>query len=507
MRKVFGTGFAAAFACLVFMAAPEAVASTSVKPGGSDNAQLPISTFEIAQLKAARIQAGPHGGGTSSFVGSANPNEELVDDGYNGTLASMTCSTIDASSIPAGATVTSVEIDIAISHTWVGDLTIKLVGPGGGTLGVLSRPGLTELTDDGTGCCGDNSNLSSAFPITFADGLPDDAETMGSTLPTGDVICDQDDRCDYFPNPDSVATPPSSFAGFAGGTASGGWQLCIGDASAGDLGTFVSWNIEIGYTGGVTAPRANTYAIWNNAPGDTASIATFDVTTPGTLNVIGSTGIPSAQFINGLEFEPTSGKLYLTTDSATNYFFDVDIATGLASNGRGSGLSAGDTIGDLSYDHFQSRMLAVGNAGTAGAGARLYEIDLMTGDAALLGPVGNLTEGFATSLAVRPSDGLIFLHGIETDRWYTVDPDTLQATALGPLGVNTNFGQGASFDPQSLILYHAMLTMDGGNQNRLAVIDQTNGLPAFIGTLGAGLTQIGDIAFPPSRVFSDGFEE
>ena len=316
MRKVFGTGFAAAFACLVFMAAPEAVASTSVRPGGSDNAQLPISTFEIAQLKAARIQAGPHGG--------------------------------------------------------------------------------------------------------------------------------------------------------------------------------------------VTLPRANTYAIWNNA---TASIATFDVTAPGTLNVIGSTGIPSAQFINGLEFEPTSGKLYLTTNSATNYFFDVDIATGLASNGRGSGLSAGDTIGDLSYDHFQSRMLAVGNAGTAGSGARLYEIDLVTGDAALLGPVGNLTEGFAVSLAVRPSDGLIFLHGIETDRWYTVDPDTLQATALDPLGVNTNFGQGASFDPQSLILYHAMLTVDGGNQNRLAVIDQTNGLPAFIGTLGAGLTQIGDIAFPPSRVFSDGFEE
>jgi hypothetical protein len=66
------------------------------------------------------------------------------------------------------------------------------------------------------------------------------------------------------------------------------------------------------------------------------------------------------------------------------------------------------------------------------------------------------------------------------------------------LGVDTNFGQGGTFDPASGTLYHAMLSTTGGNQSRLATIDTATGLPTFIGGLGTtspgGLNQIGDIA-------------
>ncbi len=229
------------------------------------------------------------------------------------------------------------------------------------------------------------------------------------------------------------------------------------------------------------------------------NLITFDVTNPAVLNTIGSTGFATTgTFINGVAFGPGGTDLYLATVAPTAYFHDVDQNTGLATNPRGSGLNAGDTIGDLSWDSFNNRMLAISTQGVAGTGARLYTIDLTSGNATLLGAVTNYTEGFTVSLAVRPSDGMIFAHGVETDRYYMIDPNTLAATALTAFGIDTNFGQGSTFDPTSGILYHAMLTTTGGNMNRLATIDTVTGLPTFIGTLGVGLTQISDIAFPDS---------
>jgi hypothetical protein len=239
------------------------------------------------------------------------------------------------------------------------------------------------------------------------------------------------------------------------------------------------------------------WGIWNNGPGS-QTIITFNVNTPGVFNTIGPTGVLSTAFANSLDFGPGGTNLYMATNAATGFLHDISQVNGAASNPRGSGLVAGDGLGDMSYDHFAGRMLGIGTSGVAGGGARLYSINLASGVATNLGTVGGLTEGFSVSLAVRPSDGLIFAHGIETDRWYTINPGTLAATPLtSVLGVDTNFGQGATFHPGSSTLYHALLSTTGGNQNRLATIDQVTGLPTFIGTLGGPtLTQVGDIAFP-----------
>lgn len=250
---------------------------------------------------------------------------------------------------------------------------------------------------------------------------------------------------------------------------------------------------------GSCAMAQTAWGIWNNGP-NSQTIVTFNVATPNVFNVIGATGVVSnPTFANGLEWNGTGTNLYMSVASATNFLYDINPATGAATNPRGSGLVGTDTIGDLSYDRFSNRMLGIGTPGTAGGGARLYSINTTTGVATNLGSIGGFTEGFTVSLAVRPSDGLIFAHGIETDRWYTINPGTLAATALPPLGVDTNFGQGASFDPVTGNLYHAILTTTGGNQSRLATIDTVTGLPTFIGTMGAsGLNQVGDIAFVPA---------
>jgi subtilisin-like proprotein convertase family protein len=174
----------------------------------------------------------------------------IPDNTYNGTQGTMTCSTVDASSIPAADTVTNVSLTTAITHTWVGDLTIKLISPSSSVLGVLSRPGVAETADDGndTAGFGESANLLSANPLSFNDADADDAETMGGPLTSTQTICLTDSICDYHPNPGTVAGLPN-FAGFNGGQASGTWTLCIADSGSGDTGSLDSWSITIDHVG------------------------------------------------------------------------------------------------------------------------------------------------------------------------------------------------------------------------------------------------------------------
>ena len=182
----------------------------------------------------------------------ANPNLLIPDNVYVGGFnnATMACSTIDTTSLPVGTTVGSAQVQIAMSHTWVGDLVIKLQSPNGQILGLLSRPGVVESADDGndTVGAGDSSNLAIANPLTYVDSAAASAETMGSTpaLGTDNVICrDLASPCQYSPAPGAIAQPPANFAGLAGQNARGNWTMCVADAATGDTGTFGSWTLTL----------------------------------------------------------------------------------------------------------------------------------------------------------------------------------------------------------------------------------------------------------------------
>ena len=89
-----------------------------------------------------------------SFCFSGTP-VTIPDNAYNGTLSSMVSATIPVSTV---GTLTNVQVhSVGISHTWVGDLTIKLQSPTGTIITMLNRPGST-VPDDGTdappGCDG-----------------------------------------------------------------------------------------------------------------------------------------------------------------------------------------------------------------------------------------------------------------------------------------------------------------------------------------------------------------
>ncbi len=177
----------------------------------------------------------------------------IPDNTYNGTTGSMLCNTIVVPSGGGGGdTVDNVTVQIRQSHTFVGDLTIKLVGPTAITTTLVSRPGVIETADDGndTAGFGENSNLLIANPLTYAQSAVDESEMMGRTpidLATGQTICvDGGTPCSYNPNRGAaVATSEDLSTAYDGTTKVGNWQLCIGDSAGADTGTLDGWTLTI----------------------------------------------------------------------------------------------------------------------------------------------------------------------------------------------------------------------------------------------------------------------
>jgi subtilisin-like proprotein convertase family protein len=167
------------------------------------------------------------------------PGGAIPDAAYDGTLGSMFSSSVTVpAGEPDGDIVAYVSVEIEASHTWIGDLVLKLDGPAG-LMTLMSRPGYVEAADDGEGCCGDSDNWISVQ--WFDDGGPDISENMGNydggsgVVPPGMVW-----------HPDGGVLGAMSLVATYGGTnAVGEWTLYVGDYAAGDAGSIGYWNLHL----------------------------------------------------------------------------------------------------------------------------------------------------------------------------------------------------------------------------------------------------------------------
>ncbi len=134
--------------------------------------------------------------------------------------------------VPAGATstavvsgmpgpITSLQVRVATTHTWVGDLTYTLTSPGGTTITLLDRPGVPAST---FGCSNDNVN------VTFQDGAPDPesiCDAVGTVWPV------------------TLAAPVTALSTLNGQSGNGTWTLRVSDLAGGDTGTLNDWELII----------------------------------------------------------------------------------------------------------------------------------------------------------------------------------------------------------------------------------------------------------------------
>jgi len=178
--------------------------------------------------------------GSGVFERGPGLNINITDDGYNGSFGSMAS---DSLSIRDPGLIKDINVTIGMSHTWVGDLVFKLVGPTGQVVTLMSRPGYAEVADDGSGCCGNSADFVFANRIGFDDEAAGDAEVLIGNPVSGS----------YRPNPGAAGGP--NLSAFDGTNMLGVWTLYIGDGAGGDLGVLDYWSLTIEYND-VPAPGA-----------------------------------------------------------------------------------------------------------------------------------------------------------------------------------------------------------------------------------------------------------
>lgn len=130
--------------------------------------------------------------------------------------------------VPDSFTIGDVDVELDISHTWVGDLTVTLVHVNSGASATLvMRPTLA-----GGGFCPDND-----LNMTL-----DDEGTGGSS--NTQCIGDFGDLTTYPSSPPSF-TPITPLSVFDGLNAASDWTLTVVDGQAGDFGVINAWTVLI----------------------------------------------------------------------------------------------------------------------------------------------------------------------------------------------------------------------------------------------------------------------
>jgi DNA-binding beta-propeller fold protein YncE len=225
----------------------------------------------------------------------------------------------------------------------------------------------------------------------------------------------------------------------------------------------------------------------NSSAGD-RFLVTIDKTNAN-LTIIGPTGIDC----DGLAFAP-DGTLYAAdnTDPANPRLVTLDPTSGAVDQVIGSfGLGSQRWVEGLSFHPVTGELFGIDTKPD-----NLVKIDLATGIAKIIGPFGAPTE--SAGLSFSKSGSALYLIDWMDGCLYAVDPTTGSATVIGcgdveePLGLAT--------DPTDGQLFSADLS--SGPDMILSRVDTSTGQRTDVGIMVGG-TLIEGLAFEPDSNFAE----
>ncbi len=160
---------------------------------------------------------------------------------------------LNVTSIPAGATITSVSVKLNVTHTYIADMTFNLKAPNGQVLNLDKNMGATG----NPGANFTNTVISSAGTAALSGGTQPYTATFKADLINGGIT------------PGYTYGDPTGYAATAANWAAlysvpnGTWTLAGADDGAGDVGFIENWTLTITYVQGVPA----TPAVWSPIAG------------------------------------------------------------------------------------------------------------------------------------------------------------------------------------------------------------------------------------------------
>ncbi|AKS41551.1 hypothetical protein WM2015_1177 [Wenzhouxiangella marina] len=186
-----------------------------------------LGAFALAALSSLAV------GQTVSFPGAGvGPIPDRGAAGC-GPPAGLSLNVVFAASglVASGNELEGIEVDLDMTHTWVGDVTAELYAPDGVTSHVLfGRVGTTTATG-----CGDSSNLDGVY--TFSTSSFGDLWAAATSVGGADIVPDGLFGTSEPGGSEAGGSFTDMLASFASvGDLNGNWILSVTDQGGGDTG-------------------------------------------------------------------------------------------------------------------------------------------------------------------------------------------------------------------------------------------------------------------------------
>jgi subtilisin-like proprotein convertase family protein len=136
-------------------------------------------------------------------------------------------STVTVSGLPGVVTaLNQVTINMRLSHSWAGDLTVSITPPGGSPIVLISRTG--------SGLCGNSGDFLSGNLLSFNGNNVSTLPNSGN-IPAGN----------YLPTAGTQGGTPGNLNSLIGVPYNGDWVLSVFDGTLADLGQLHFFSIDI----------------------------------------------------------------------------------------------------------------------------------------------------------------------------------------------------------------------------------------------------------------------
>lgn len=259
----------------------------TVTEAGCSSSATTVASYKIVPQTAAASNVSSVCPGNAVNL-SANGSIQITNSTAVAIPDNNTTGINSTVTIPSGINIAAhadleVEVTFNPSHTWAGDIIIRLTSPGSANTLLLDRPGVPAST------YGNSDNLAGPyiFRTTATNVIPETSGSPGGVIPSGAY------------RPSNTSGVAHNWSGLTFPVAAGGtWTLNVSDRVSGDVGTLSSWTLRIKNPNGITYTWTSTPSGFTSSSANPTDNPAVTTTYHVNASLDGCTGANSSVTVN-----------------------------------------------------------------------------------------------------------------------------------------------------------------------------------------------------------------